>query len=120
MKRKSRRFWRVTQYYKHKEILVAQIPTTHISEGRLLSLMQTLYAKMWLTDEEIVRSFLRGNIREAQDRLVINTYRSQDPISFQIGDSNRVHAVVVRPGDPLWKEVERTVFDDSDAERANA
>ena len=106
---RQKRFWLITKYRNGEETVVARIPTTHISERGIQELIATLYAH-WLTQEEIVRSHLRANVKEYHNHLEIRHYRAQDPISLDIGYSAYIHALVVRPGDPMWKEVERTEF----------
>ena len=98
MTKRQKRLWRVTLYLHGNEVVVDEIPTTHITEQRLISLLQMLYAKYCLTDEEIVVSHLRGNVKRHQNMMAVDKNRSQDPISFWIhGGSCWVHAIVVRP-----------------------
>ena len=98
--KRPERIWCVTFMQRGKETHIADIPTTHITEGSLMSLMQMIYAKHSLTDEEIVCCNLRANMRKYRPLLKITAYRSQDPISFRIASGGTwVHAIVVRPGD---------------------
>jgi hypothetical protein len=86
--------------YRGTETLIGEVPTTHITEERLQALMRMVFAKYTLTDEEIVGCHLRANVKQHHDLLAVHQYRSQDPISFMVGNgSNWVHAIVVRPED---------------------
>ncbi len=97
MKMQRSRFWRITLYKHGNEEVVDEIPTTHISEQRVIALLKMLYAKHWLTDEEIVVSHLRGNVKRHRSMMSVDEFRSEDPISFLIhGGSGWVHAIVVR------------------------
>ena len=97
MSKEVPRFWRITMMYHGSDRLIGEIPITHITVGRLQSLMRMVFAKHTLTDEEIVRCHLRANVKRHCDLLTIHEYRSHDPISFMVGDgSNWVHAIVVR------------------------
>jgi hypothetical protein len=105
--KRQKRFWLVTKYERGKETIVARIPTTHISDRGIQELIAMLYAH-WLTEEDIVRSHLRPNVKEYYNHLGVRHQRTRDPISINIGYSLSVRAAVVRPGDPLWEEIERT------------
>ncbi len=86
--------------YHGSETLISEVPTTHITEQGLQTLMRMVFAKHTLTDEEIVGCHLRANVKRHRDLLTVHGYRSQDPISFMVGNgSNWVHAIVVRPED---------------------
>jgi hypothetical protein len=98
MSEQRRRFWRITMMYHGTETLIGEVPTPHITEERLQALMRMVFAKHTLTDEEIVGCRLRPNVKQHRNLLAVHRYRSQDPISFMVGDgSNWVHAIVVRP-----------------------
>ncbi|MFM9965148.1 MAG: hypothetical protein ACKV2Q_28455 [Planctomycetaceae bacterium] len=100
MKKQRRRFWRISLYKHGNDEVVAEIPTTHITERRVIALLKMLYAKHWLTNEEIVVSHLRGNVKRHRSMMSVDEFRSQDPISFWIHNgSGSVHAIVVRPED---------------------
>jgi hypothetical protein len=100
MKAKRQRFWRITMLYRGKETLIADVPTTHITEERLLTLMKMVFAKYTLTDREIVGCHLRTKVKGHRNLLRVQPFQSQDPISFMVCDgSNWVHAIVVRPED---------------------
>lgn len=100
MSAQRRRFWRITMMYHGTETLIADVPTTHITEQRLKAVIKMVFAKHTLTDEEILDCHLRSNVRRHRDLLTVEEHTSQDPISFVLGDgSNWVHAIVVRPQD---------------------
>ena len=100
MSKQQRRFWRITLYRRGKEQVIDEVPTTHISEERIRSLLKMLFAKHTLTDEEIVVAHLRANVKRHRNLMTVHEFRSQDPISFMVSDgSNWVHAIVVRPED---------------------
>ncbi len=108
MATKPSRNWCITLMHRGKETLIADIPTTHISEERIKALMQMVYAKYSLTDEEIACCHLRGNVKRHRNLLKIVEYREEDPIKFMLAyGSTWVHAIVVRPGDkhPVTGEV---------------
>lgn len=108
MARKSQRIWCVTLMHRGKESHIADIPTTHITDDGLMSLMKMIYAKHSLTDEEIVGCNLRGNVKNYRPLLKIDVHNSQDPISYMLASGGTcVHAIVVRPGDahPFTGEV---------------
>jgi hypothetical protein len=111
--KQHRRFWRISRHRPGEDAVVAKIPTTHITMDRLRNLLRTLYAKLCLTEEEIVCAHIRANVKEANDSLAVREYPShdpRDPVWLQIGYGFHIHAVVVRPGDPGWEEIERPVF----------
>ena len=86
--------------------MIDEVPTTHITEERMRSLLKMLFAKHTLSDREIVVSHLRANVKRHRNLMAVHEFCSQDPISFMVTDgSNWVHAIVGRPDD---QEVSRT------------
>lgn len=74
-RKNSGRIWCVTLRYVGTETHVADIPTTHIGEERLKDLMRMIYAKYILSDDEIVRCFLKGAVKKHRDLLTVHEYR---------------------------------------------
>jgi hypothetical protein len=100
MAKRSGRFWRITVMYHGKEQVIEELPTTHITPSGLVDAMKMLFAKYTLTDQEIVLSQLRRNVKRHRNLINVQLYNNQDPISYMIGDgSNWVLAIVVRPED---------------------
>ena len=100
MKKKGGRFWRITMMKHHNESIVAEIPTTQITQGELKTLLKTLYAKHFLTDDEIVDSHVRKNTKRYRNLIPLHSNHSQDPISYFLpSGGDCVHAIVVRPED---------------------
>jgi hypothetical protein len=105
MKKKKGRFWRITMMNRHKESVLAEIPTTHITEGQLITLLKTLYSKHFLTDNEIVDSHVRKNTNRYRNLIPVHPYHSHDPISYMLpSGGDWVHAIVVRPEDQKHTE----------------
>jgi hypothetical protein len=105
MKKKKGRFWRISMMMRHKESVVAEIPTTHITKGQLITLLKTLYAKHFLTDDETVDSHVRKNTKRYRNLIPLHSYLSQDPISYKLpSGGDWVHAIVVRPEDTAGRQ----------------
>src|SRR5438874_12941731 len=100
MKGKKHRFWRITMMKRHEESVVAEIPTSHITEGQLITLLKTLYAKHFLTDTETVDSHVRKKTKRYRNLIPVHSYLSQDPISYVLpSGGDWVHAIVCWPED---------------------
>ncbi len=100
MKHASKRFWRITLIDRGNDTVIGEIPTTHITSERIIGLMKMVYAKYFLTPEEIVKSHLRGNTKDHYDHFRVMRFESEDPISYWIPcGSSGVRAVIVRPED---------------------
>ena len=81
---------------KGEDRVIAEIPTTHITEGQVERLITTLFAVHTLTDDEIVDSHVRANTKQYRNLLSVQWHRSQPPISVIVSDgSNWVHAGVI-------------------------
>lgn len=91
--------WRIKANHDHKLWVVAEIPCKHTSEGLITKLIQMLYAKLSLTDDEIVASHLRRGRRGHRDHFPVHKMQSQDDsYSLIVSEgSTFVSASIVRP-----------------------
>lgn len=101
MSKKNSRFWRITLMKQHMESVVAEIPTTHITDRKLVALLKMLFVKHFLTDEEAVAAHLCKTTKRYRNLIPVQAHHSQDPISYMLpSGGDWIHAIVVRPEDP--------------------
>jgi hypothetical protein len=68
----------------------------------LVSLLQMLYAKLALSDREIVESHLIRR-RGFQPHIPVRKHNLQEPISYHVGEGSiYTHAVLLHPSDPIY------------------
>jgi hypothetical protein len=94
----KRRYWRIIRYYHGQDDVVAEIQTTHITNQGLIGLMRMILAKSALTEDEIIVTHLRGNVKRHFEHMPVNWHRSSDAISCHVhSGSSWVSASVVIP-----------------------
>jgi hypothetical protein len=96
--KRGKRFWRITMLLHGKEKLIAEIPTTHITERQLENLLTTLFAKHTLSDLEIVDTHRRANTKG---------YRNMMPVIWQ---RTKLNTVIVQDGSN-WVQAQLVVSD---------
>lgn len=81
----STNVWRVTHFQSEgPPTLIATIPATHTTEAYIVELLRMLYAKEYLTTDEIVESHLRRNTKKFVDNFQVTRTNSSREISFTV------------------------------------
>lgn len=93
----NKRYWEVTVWDSTKKIKRLHIPVNQISTDKLHDLLRVLTAKYSLTDEEIVRCFLKRNIKSYLPFLSVrkDTDSALRTTSYMCGENPHSYAKIV-------------------------